>query len=285
MDAKICTLRSADARAMLDRSRIRNRTLRQKDVSRLQKAIVDGQWIQGTGTIVINRKGDVLDGHHRLTALSKLDGAAIDTVVVTVDSDQPLVVLDTGRRRTIPDQFEMVLGLNGAVGRMSRDLWLASEATSSGNCSPMQQFEHVSAVYEANVPGINWAFRHCYQADPDELATVRVKPSFRPGMREIPWFWACLAGIYTRDHVLAETIFEDVSGDTVDMTPLGTGLLRVMQFGMNNPTAVRQRRWYTNRMVVAFNHYINGQTGISKITTKGPKVHMLQLDNIVPEDC
>ena len=285
MDAKIRTIGSADARAMLNQSRVRNRTLRHKDVNRLQRAILDGQWIQGTGTIIVNRKGDVLDGHHRLTALGKLEGASIETVVVTVDSDESLVALDTGRRRTIPDQFEMILGLNGAVGRMSRDLWLASEATSSGNVSPIQQFELVSAVYEANKAGIEWAFRHCYHANVDDPGTVRVKPSFRPGMREIPWFWACLAGIFTRDCVLAETIFEDVSGDTVDMTPVGTALLRVMQFGMNNPTAVRQRRWYLNRIVVAFNHYINGQTGISKITTKGPKVHMLQLDNIVPEDC
>lgn len=284
MEAKIRTLRSADARAMLDRSRVRNRTLRQKDVTRLQKAIADGQWIQGTGTIIVNRKGDVLDGHHRLTALSKLDGAAIETVVVTVDTDDPLMVLDTGRRRSIPDQFEMVLGLNGAVGRMSRDLWLASEVVSAANYSPMQQFERIAAVYSANIVGINWAFRHCYQADPDEPDPVRVKASFRPGLREVPWFWACMAGIYTRDFALAETILEDLAGDTIRMTPLGSALIRVMQFGVNNPSAVRARGWYINRIVVAFNHYINGDTSIQKITTKGSKRHLLQLDQIVVED-
>lgn len=91
-----------------------NRSLRELDVARYKKAMDEGRWAPDTGeAIKFDRKGHLVDGQHRLTALARCDKPQWFTVVYGV-SEFATLYHDTGRKRTNGDQLHR-LGYKNSV--------------------------------------------------------------------------------------------------------------------------------------------------------------------------
>ncbi|MBF9641231.1 hypothetical protein IAI27_11125, partial [Streptococcus pseudopneumoniae] len=76
------TITSAEAKAMLARSKTKNRKFKPSLVKQLAADMQLGRWKFNGESVIISKEGDVLDGHHRLTARAESD-CPFETIVVT----------------------------------------------------------------------------------------------------------------------------------------------------------------------------------------------------------
>lgn len=102
------------ARAWLDRGGV-NRRLSERRVTRLQEAILAGEWeVTGTG-IVLRGDGTVADGQTRLEAIAR-SGMTVRSLVVRDIAETAFDVIDDGARRTPQD----VLAIHGHTQTVAR---------------------------------------------------------------------------------------------------------------------------------------------------------------------
>lgn len=77
-------------------------------VSWLAKQIKNGHWNPGNGdTIRFNKRGELIDGQHRLTAIY-VSGVAQDCDVKFNLDDEAQATIDTGRKRSVGDQLHLL---------------------------------------------------------------------------------------------------------------------------------------------------------------------------------
>ena len=92
------------------------------------EAIIKGEWELNGATIVFSDKGVLLDGQTRLSAIAE-SGIACDTVVVRGISASAQMVMDSGVKRSVAMQLELLgvkdaSNIGTAAGRMYRkDYW------------------------------------------------------------------------------------------------------------------------------------------------------------------
>lgn len=111
------------AREMLETVPSYQRRVRQKDVDRIALAIRSGQWRENGSTIVFNRKGELVNGQHRLSAVVQADHSVWALVVRGIDATiDTFRTIDDGRSRTIAD-FMKVRHANH-VAAVARLFWL-----------------------------------------------------------------------------------------------------------------------------------------------------------------
>jgi hypothetical protein len=96
------------ARAMLDSTEVDNRRARPKHVERFARVIREGRWRVNGETVVIDDKGNLIDGQHRLLAIIRA-GAPAPMLIVRGVPTEAFTSLDQGSVRTAAD----VLGLTG----------------------------------------------------------------------------------------------------------------------------------------------------------------------------
>lgn len=100
---------TADTAARWLAHNTKNRTISPTAVERYRRDIEAGRWVFAADPIRFSAEGRLLDGQHRLTALSQVPDAAITLLVVRGLQDETQMVMDQGRKRTPGDQ----LGLEG----------------------------------------------------------------------------------------------------------------------------------------------------------------------------
>lgn len=88
-----------------------NRTKAARWVDRCADMISRGDWLPTDQGIGFNKKGQLINGQHRLTAIVKADKSAILLVVRGLD-DRAQLVEDQGRRRTPHEQIHLQHGFN-----------------------------------------------------------------------------------------------------------------------------------------------------------------------------
>lgn len=102
-------LTPADARALLVRN-THNRAIQEADVLKWATAMKQGLWCMNGEPIIIGQSGTILDGQHRLTALTWLnDGVRIEFLIVRGVADERQSTMDQGRIRGLKD----ILTLDG----------------------------------------------------------------------------------------------------------------------------------------------------------------------------
>jgi hypothetical protein len=86
---------------------INNRRVKIDVVNRYANDILAGRWKEDTGEVIkISKSGIILDGQHRLYAISKANTAIYLHIVYCVE-DSVSDVLDTGSRRNASDVFKL----------------------------------------------------------------------------------------------------------------------------------------------------------------------------------
>jgi len=92
----------------------KNRAISKSQLGFLIREIETGNWLLNGSPIVFGTSGKLLDGQHRLTAISKTEKTQEMLVVREVDDDV-FVTLDSGRARTGRDAFNVAGILNAEV--------------------------------------------------------------------------------------------------------------------------------------------------------------------------
>lgn len=87
----------------------KNRKIRQAVVQRYRTDMESGRWSFAGDPIRFDVHGNLIDGQHRLTALSEIEGVSIPMLVIRGLPPEMQSVMDQGSRRTPGDQ----LGLKG----------------------------------------------------------------------------------------------------------------------------------------------------------------------------
>jgi len=83
-----------------------NRPLRQKRINKLARTVLDGRWKFNGASIVVDKRGCLLDGQHRCHAVIRAN-KAIRTVLVTGVSPKVFNTIDQGAKRTGADIFNL----------------------------------------------------------------------------------------------------------------------------------------------------------------------------------
>jgi hypothetical protein len=92
---------------------LHNRRVSKPVLARYVKDMVNGNWKQDTGELIkISKTGKILDGQHRLMAISKSNSSLYMHIAYNVD-DNVFDVLDTGKSRNASDCF-MVAGVKSS---------------------------------------------------------------------------------------------------------------------------------------------------------------------------
>jgi hypothetical protein len=106
MKTRIETIDKTRAEYYLSLNR-NNRPVTEKKVSQYLSEIEKGQWKENTGeAIKISKEGFLIDGQHRLLALSKSSKSLSFLVVYDLETSV-FDVLDTGKNRTASDVFSL----------------------------------------------------------------------------------------------------------------------------------------------------------------------------------
>ncbi|MDO5501512.1 MAG: hypothetical protein Q4F67_17725, partial [Propionibacteriaceae bacterium] len=106
IDSAIVMVDPATALRWLTRNR-KNRTLRQGTVARYRSDMQEGRWTFAADPVRFDTAGNLIDGQHRLTALSELDGITIPMLVVRGLPTDAQDVMDQGVKRTPGDQLAL----------------------------------------------------------------------------------------------------------------------------------------------------------------------------------
>ncbi len=93
------------ARRILEEKNKRNRPINMRVVDHYVSMMKRGQWLPNGETIKFDRDGNLIDGQHRLKAVSK-SNMTIDFYVVTNLDPMTYGTIDQGRPRTIRDFFQ-----------------------------------------------------------------------------------------------------------------------------------------------------------------------------------
>jgi hypothetical protein len=84
----------------------KNRNIRAGDVARYARDMATGKWGMAGDTVKFDKKGNLIDGQHRLQAIIRAD-TTIELVVVRGLETEVIDVLDTGIKRTIGDALSL----------------------------------------------------------------------------------------------------------------------------------------------------------------------------------
>lgn len=184
---KVETIDPVTARAWL-KANTRNRPLRPRRVAELADAIRRGEWRFDGSPVRFAADGTLLDGQHRLKAISEAGIAVSALVVRGIDADAQLV-MDTGARRTFADHLK--------IGGETYHLVLAAA------CHVMWKWENGVFVKRtrdtatfgqlADVLERHPDLRVCAQAAAVQARRVRMAPGYLAAARHL------LIGIHRED--------------------------------------------------------------------------------------
>ncbi len=103
------TITPEQAAALLE-SRPANRKIRQSRVQALARLIEDGRWQINGQPIILNERGELLDGQHRLSAIVAANTPVICAVAYGLP-DSAMQTIDTGNSRSGADVLRMERGV------------------------------------------------------------------------------------------------------------------------------------------------------------------------------
>lgn len=106
------TVTPSMAKMILEKHNDQNRNINTTHLMSLVRDIRNGNWIEGTGTMIsFSQNGQLIDGQHRLGAIAKAK-TPLNLSFKFGLSDEAQRVIDTGRKRTYSDFIAMREGLD-----------------------------------------------------------------------------------------------------------------------------------------------------------------------------
>lgn len=89
------------------KNNVNNRALRRTMVDGLKAAFIRGEYVQTHQGVAFGANGELLDGQHRLTAISELRDGSFPMVVATDVPNDAFRVMDIGAKRTNADALRI----------------------------------------------------------------------------------------------------------------------------------------------------------------------------------
>lgn len=87
---------------------VKNRPIRQTIVAKYASDMAEGRWLFAADPIRFNVDGDLIDGQHRLTALTECEGLTLPMLIVRALPRDTQGVMDQGTKRTPGDQLSQL---------------------------------------------------------------------------------------------------------------------------------------------------------------------------------
>lgn len=164
MHTRIETITPEKAQEYLQKNK-NNRVLRQKHVEFLAGEIRNGNWVTTHQGIAFSDTGDLIDGQHRLAAITKAGVPAqmLVTSGVTANgkSFKAQDIIDRGALRSLADQLSISTGLKNAFITTAAVRWIvkvfmnhANATVSAGNVLEILGMygEQIAEVYQRVAP-------------------------------------------------------------------------------------------------------------------------------------
>jgi hypothetical protein len=107
---EIITINPAMAHKLLEKN-THNRSISQMTVARLAAAMKTGEWALNNDAIVVDADGTVLNGQHRLQAITQ-SGATITTLFMQGLKQEAQFTMDLGKKRSYGEHLQ-ILGVSG----------------------------------------------------------------------------------------------------------------------------------------------------------------------------
>lgn len=98
---------STMAKKIVEGTNVKNRILSHKNIRHIQHEMEVGNWLFEGNPLKFDLDGRLLDGQHRLIALSKTKKLAFDFLVVSGLKNETFKVMDTGKKRSAGDVFSI----------------------------------------------------------------------------------------------------------------------------------------------------------------------------------
>lgn len=229
----------ANARDLLRRNYHSNRPLSRHSVDMLVGAIKRGEWRTTHQGIAFNKKDELIDGQHRLTAIAEA-GIPVE-IMVTMDLEEDAYqAIDIGRKRSL----SIILDMPSKVTEIGR--LVASLGAETNNLTPDQVREastafsnEIAAVFETT------------QANTRRLATASV----RAGAVVAIAMFGNTAYVTEQYHALVHHNFSK-------MTPVVQALYKQLQQGRVSRVGRSEQVDHFMRAVTAFDYSRRDQTTI-----------------------
>jgi hypothetical protein len=103
----IVDITSEMAKSIVDGTNVKNRILSHKNIRQLQREMESGNWVFAGNPIKFDLRGRMLDGQHRLIALSKTKGLTFKFLIIVGLEENTFKVMDTGKKRSAGDVFSI----------------------------------------------------------------------------------------------------------------------------------------------------------------------------------
>lgn len=111
-NVRIVTVTPEIARQWLQHN-IGNRSLSRASVVGYKDSLLRGEWRLSGDAIMFNRRGELINGQHRLTAVAETNTSAPFLVMENCE-ESTKDIIDLGRSRSVPDMLRMIYGVDRA---------------------------------------------------------------------------------------------------------------------------------------------------------------------------
>ena len=134
-----------------------NRTISEELVRRMVKALESGKWIYNGQPIIFDENGCLIDGQHRLTAISRAQMSVECLIVTGIDNPMAFHTLDDGKKRGLPCNLS-AMGISSsksvaAIGKLYYGLVHSQDITRFVISTHTEQ-NIVLAEFIRDIPGI-----------------------------------------------------------------------------------------------------------------------------------
>ena len=111
MEARVVSIDKSMATEMMKRNMV-NRSLSPGRVAQYAESLRKGDWQLNGESIKFNKRGELIDGQHRLSAVISVGVPMITAVMTNIDDD--VSVMDRGRNRNVTDSL-IIEGIDKSV--------------------------------------------------------------------------------------------------------------------------------------------------------------------------
>lgn len=236
--AEVVKLTPAKAEQLLNVN-THNRPLRNRDVEKLRGAIERGEWQFNGDAIRFAKDGTLLDGQHRLWAISMAEtGTPVEVLIIRDLEPESQLTMDAGARRTLADHLRLMGHMNG--------LSLAAAINTHWRLVN-------GLIRTTSYPTITQALGH-FTEHPSIEDALFVSRSYHRRLRGSSAVIACLAYEFgSRDAEAAETFFEQIiNGTNLTEDSPTLALRRYLELNNPDPTLLMALT------IKAWNAYVQG---------------------------
>ena len=245
-----------------------NRKVSEKKVNEYVESIKRGDWKENGESIIIDKKGNLKDGQHRLNAIIK-SNTAFNLVVVTEVEENIMHTIDIGKNRSLKD----VLMLNGAKSCINLSSLINKIYKYNNNSYSTGVMEGTKNL--TNSIGLQMYLDYNKEYYNLTLIGLRIydKQTVKAfSASELSFLHYMLVG-YNED-INAVNFLMNISGCVIKKDNSASWIFKKIALAKESKTTL-SRKWVLAMVIKAWNLYVEGDPAVSYMT--------YQLDQPLPQ--